>query len=981
MHSLSTRKMKFMKNRKFLLITVPLLLAIIFCGNNPYTLFKLNTKPNKSLNISPLDSGSMQDRIDQYKEVGSLYQEEGDSQQIGSNQYREEKNKPISIPKEPSSIQKISSVSGVMSYTTHGPINISSNADFGRLGYNFTGDGTYGDPYLIKGYQITNNSHILIHIENTTKYFKIDTNLLNGITNSYDAIFLKNVTHGIIFNNTIYNSWRAIYLEESFNNTIEKNILAANVNGVRLGYSYNNTISINTIYNSSYSGIYVLNSNNNVIINNTVYSNTWDGIALFESNNSIITLNEVYDNGFDGIWLQYSLDNHITDNHAYHNFLNGIKILNSSYNTLFNNSAYNNSNSGIELDSSNNNGLYSNTAYSNSYAGIKLILSSNYNELYNNTVQDNDEWGFDLYKSSHNIITKNDMYNNNWAGIVISSSSTNDTVKTNLIHNNGYYGIFINFYSGPAPTNHKILSNHIYSNIWYGVIMNTATHNFISNNTIEDNSHGIFMVNNADNNTVFNNTIGNNNWDGIHLNNSNFNSIDENDIYCNGNNSGCSPLGISEISFSIQQVRGGNGIFLDPSNHNNITGNRIYNNSDSGIWMEDSSHNLIEDNDIYGNGGNGGSPLGISDLSFSIQQVRGGNGIFLDPSNNNSIIRNTINNNAGDGIALINSSHNLIEDNDIYGNGGCNGGSPLGISDLSFSIQQARGGNGIFLDPSDNNHIAHNLIHDNCLHGVLLINSDEATIYGNTMYSNGLYGIYIDSSSINNEVESNDFVGNNIEGTSQAFDEGVENLFRFNYWDEWTGPDEEDDGIVDEWYIIDGEIGNTDRYALTLPKNPKTLLIHFISRPRIVYPNGGETISGPITIECVKSIDFWDHTVVFSFYYSSDNGRIWILLESELENYHYDWDTNSVKDGSNYLIKVVAICSEGLEVEDMSDATFTIQNGYPEPTTSEPVTSELTSKTTESKPPRVTSGPGLMLLFSSILSIVIIKRVKNLKTR
>ncbi|UCG02895.1 MAG: right-handed parallel beta-helix repeat-containing protein [Candidatus Heimdallarchaeota archaeon] len=813
---------------------------------------------------------------------------------------------------------KISSSSSVMAYEMHDPFYIDDNADFGPAGYNFTGDGTFNKPYLIEGYQITNNSFHLIHIENTTAFFKISSNLLNGISRNYNGVFLKNVTYGIVFNNSITNCVGAVNLENSYNNTVTENVLSYSTNGIRLSYSDNNTLTINTVYNSTNSGIYYQYSLNNTCFNNTAYNNTWAGIWFTMSNNSKIILNKVYSNGWDGIGLQVSRDNNISDNKAYYNALAGIKLINSTNNDLFRNSAYQNSEDGVYLDSSDINTIVDNDAYQNSESGL-----------------------FSRYSIKNNI-TLNSFYSNAENGNTLVNSH-NNTIDNNYIFCNG----------NTTACSHGISE------------LSMKIQQFGGGN-------GIFMdpsnYNNITNNDIFNNTD-----DGIELVDSNYNLIDGNDIYGNGNNGGGSSRGISDISFSIQQFGGGNGIFMDPSDYNKITGNNIFNNSENGIRLDNSSHNLIDGNDIYGNGNNGGgSSRTISDISFLIQQFGGGNGVFMDPSDHNNITGNEIHNNSGDGITVINSSFNIIEDNDIYGNGnGGGGGSSEGTSEITSSIMQLGGGNGIFMDPSDGNTISRNTIQENNHHGILLIDSDETSIYDNLVIHNSLYGIYINSGA-SNQIYWNDMVGNNLEGTSQAFDEGIESSFRYNYWDEWTSPDDDEgegDGIVDDPYSIDGYVGNFDNSPLTYPHNPETLDIHLISRPRVKNPNGGETVSEVITIRWAKATDYWGHIISYNVYYSGDNGESWNSIESDISNLYCRWDTTEIIDGSDYLVKVVAICSEGLQVEDISDSTFTIENDkQPEETRTE------SSKETTSSTKEEVSAPSLLLFLFAVSVLITIKQ-------
>jgi subtilase family serine protease len=61
--------------------------------------------------------------------------------------------------------------------------------------------------------------------------------------------------------------------------------------------------------------------------------------------------------------------------------------------------------------------------------------------------------------------------------------------------------------------------------------------------------------------------------------------------------------------------------------------------------------------------------------------------------------------------------------------------------------------------------------------------------------------------------------------------------------------------------------------------------------------------------------------------YSDDSGSTWHTLASDLNNTGlYSWNTTSVNDGSNYLIRVEATNSAGKTGRDTSDSTFEIRN-------------------------------------------------------
>ncbi|MFX0209397.1 MAG: hypothetical protein ACFFDT_25660, partial [Candidatus Hodarchaeota archaeon] len=118
---------------------------------------------------------------------------------------------------------------------------------------------------------------------------------------------------------------------------------------------------------------------------------------------------------------------------------------------------------------------------------------------------------------------------------------------------------------------------------------------------------------------------------------------------------------------------------------------------------------------------------------------------------------------------------------------------------------------------------------------------------------------------------------------------------------------------------------------------------HTLSEPTILFPNGGETLTGIVTTYWTPSIDSLGHAVTYSIFYSTDGGTTWILLVSDKTSALYQWDTTSFNDGTNYLIMVNASCSAGLWQIDISDGAFTIAN--PEITTTPPTTTTTSTAT------------------------------------
>ncbi len=67
-----------------------------------------------------------------------------------------------------------------------------------------------------------------------------------------------------------------------------------------------------------------------------------------------------------------------------------------------------------------------------------------------------------------------------------------------------------------------------------------------------------------------------------------------------------------------------------------------------------------------------------------------------------------------------------------------------------------------------------------------------------------------------------------------------------------------------------------------------------------------------------------------NFYPSfEDQGEEWTILASNLTVTHFNWDTTTLEDGSNYLLKIEAKCTEGHIVVEVLSSTFSIVNSFP----------------------------------------------------
>ncbi|MFX0181756.1 MAG: Ig-like domain-containing protein, partial [Candidatus Hodarchaeota archaeon] len=137
----------------------------------------------------------------------------------------------------------------------------------------------------------------------------------------------------------------------------------------------------------------------------------------------------------------------------------------------------------------------------------------------------------------------------------------------------------------------------------------------------------------------------------------------------------------------------------------------------------------------------------------------------------------------------------------------------------------------------------------------------------------------------------------------------------------------------------------------------------------VTYPNGGETLSGTVTITWDASDPDGD-SLTYTIYYW-DSG-VWIELVSGWSATSYEWDTTAVSDGEFYQVRIKA--SDGaLTDEDESDESFTVDN---EPNSTTTITTSITTTTTSTKTPsgfEVTLVM-LILLFGGLTIILIRKK-------
>lgn len=158
---------------------------------------------------------------------------------------------------------------------------------------------------------------------------------------------------------------------------------------------------------------------------------------------------------------------------------------------------------------------------------------------------------------------------------------------------------------------------------------------------------------------------------------------------------------------------------------------------------------------------------------------------------NITVANNTISNNTEDGIYLHGTNSTLL--NNVIFN---NSGSGIGLYD-------------------SNNIVLNNTISNNYC-GVYLAYANNNTISMNTISNNQFNGIRVLYNSSNNLIFYNYLIKNSPNALDDASNNQWDNGKIGNYWSDYSGKDDNDNGIGDNPYYISGSAGSQDNYPIWL---------------------------------------------------------------------------------------------------------------------------------------------------------------------
>jgi parallel beta-helix repeat protein len=540
------------------------------------------------------------------------------------------------------------------------------------------------------------------------------------------------------------------------------------------------------------------------IHNNTITGHTYEAIDVALAQNTTITNNRFRYNGGNGIMVSGSAGTEIINNNCSWNDDHGIVIMGNSSNCLiYNNRIKRNGDYGIILaDDPDNCTIYHNNLIDNHlshvYGPSQASDDSTGTKWYNNTLQEGNWWwdwsgtGFysidgtagtsDIYPlltpvtppTPHDPIfidSNDDFISYGFKGTGIAKDPyLIENLEIITITNS--CGIHIK-----DTTKSFIIRNCIIDALDYGILVsNTSlrTLSSIDSNIIENNYYGIF-VNNTFVPLIVNNTCRYNNY-AINVTNCDYVLVDGNKCFDNLNKS----------------------ISVQTSENAWVTFNHCYSGSEEGIIIRECPYSTVIHNVCLLNGDDNALELlgfGIRILSSSYTLVKNNTcmenlecGIDVNTGSLYTIEENFCFNNHYTGIQTWGVLSSLINNNTCIGN-------PYGI----------------LLYDATTTTITNNTVRYSNWAGMSLAEVSGCTFSYNLIQDTTNYGMEFIHLSSNNKIHHNKFIDNNPGGSSQAFDEGNQNIWyqastnEGNYWNEYVPPGS---------YSIDGSSSSEDLYPL-----------------------------------------------------------------------------------------------------------------------------------------------------------------------
>jgi parallel beta-helix repeat protein len=615
--------------------------------------------------------------------------------------------------------------------------------------------------------------------------------------------------------NVSYNGYGGIYLEASNNLNLtmsESTVSLNNWYGVEAYSDSGDTAAVIDDCNISENydnGIYIEASNilNMTLTDSDIVWNDGSGVEAYSDNDDVAAIMDgcnVSDNGWTGIYLWAQVDLNLTLNNS----------------NVSGNDQSGGWSSGIEAYASSGNLDMALTDSNLSYNGNEGIYAEAYNNLNMTMTESIVTWndlaggyscGIEAYASYGNLnmsLTRSDVSDQADEGLYLEAGhrlnlTLNDCNVTRNTEGE-IDGLGIEAYAWGENLTATVDGCNISDNydggiyLWAQIGLNLT---FNNSDVTWNGGYGIEAYASSGNLVALMDgcNISNDYYSGIYL----YSSADLNFTLTGSN-----------VSWNGQSGSGyGNGFEAYAGNNivGAVDGCNISDNYNNGIYLTNSYHASIANTTCSRNGASGMYLISCDYdiISNNTCARNGGNGILLSGSVGNRVTGNKCTDNLNAGVMVDSgASGNTIDNNTCSRNSN----------------------DGIQISSSDGNYFRNNTCSDNGGNGVYIVLSNNNEIVGNLFRNNALYGVRADSFTSSNRICNNTIAYNNGANDTrdsahiQAYDDGT-NFWNSsgtpngygNYWNDWTTPDADENGIVDNPYLLDGWSASQDNYPLTIP--------------------------------------------------------------------------------------------------------------------------------------------------------------------
>lgn len=652
----------------------------------------------------------------------------------------------------------------------HVVVNNTASNSTGNIGIEID----YTNNTVVANNTVQGNDDYGIYLTNAW-WVNVTGNNITDHTDSFGILVVTNAENNMIEDNILYNDLYGIYAAFADNNIYRNNNLSSMLIALEAQDSDNISMFNNSV-NTAQQGMRFRRADDGLIVQNKIYGATVRSVWLYNSSRNIMEYNLLNVSLKDLIGVEGHLStNNVIRNNTLDNGQAYLINLTRVSGTNITGNFMQNTNGILWNNLSNSTHFISNTAVHASQG----VYNFEANNLYirNNSITDVANQGIVINGGSHDSYIDFNTIRNTTTGIFIESSR-NITASNNSIYDDQSRAIQAQY-----STNLNIAQNFINDTANYGAVIMLVENSTASDNIFNNSVYDAFILSDAKNVTVRGNEFRNAGYSGLRVTDATgTNYIYDNLAYQNTRN------GIY-LNFSDAQVLSGNnltdntqqGINVSSSHNVNITSTFGYSNTRRGI-MIGSSNNVIIDN----------VTLDFNEISISshnsnntrVEDSRayspeGGINIEMRYGARDMVVYNTTTIGADTGPEIyMNSVRGIKVLNSTIGNSTsiwgfyATSGENIELRNNTFGAVQTVA---ISILYGGNVTIQGSTLSGSTSHGIAIVNATNTTIQSNVISSAGGDGIIINSQD-RHTIEQNTITSSGIRGIEIGYGHGA-NIF------------------------------------------------------------------------------------------------------------------------------------------------------------------------------------------------------------